>query len=138
MEDIIINGISLKDLERQLTSIRQEASEIISTNVELAISLSKLIVESTSKEEIQENAVKAYDALKKAKFVSSVSGVRCDLPYNSSYYGEYDSDTISAMLEDSESETLNEVYDSIPELNKLVNLAYEMEDETKQWNASSC
>lgn len=138
MEDIIINGISLKDLERQLTSIRQEASEIISTNVELAISLSKLIVESKSKEEIQENAVKAYDALKKAQFVSSVSGVRCDLPYNSSYYGEYDSDTISSMLEDSESETLNEVYDSIPELNKLVSLAYDMEYETKQWNASSC
>lgn len=138
MEDIIINGISLKDLERQLKSIRQEASEIISTNVELAISLSKLIVESTSKEEIQENAVKAYDALKKAQFVSSVSGVRCDLPYNSSYYGDYDSDTISAMLEDSESETLNEVYDSIPELDKLVSLAYDMEYETKQWNASSC
>lgn len=138
MEDIIINGISLKDLERQLTSIRKEASEIISTNVELAISLSKLIVESTSKEEIQKNAVKAYDALNKAKFVSSVSGVRCDLPYNSSYSGDYDSDTISAMLEYSESETLNEVYNSIPELDKLVSLAYDMEYETKQWNASAC
>lgn len=138
MEDIIINGVSLKELEKQLNSIRQEASNIISTNVDLAISLSKLIVESTSKEEIQESAVKAYEALKKAEFVSSVSGVRCDLPYNSSYYGDYDPDTISAMLEDSENEILNEVYDSIPELKKLVGLAYDMEYETKQWNASSC
>ena len=138
MEDIIINGVNLKELEKQLNSIRQEASHIIAINVDIAISLSKSIVKSTSKEEIQESAVKAYDALKKAQYVSRVSGIRCDLPYNSSYSGYYDDDTISAMLEDSESETLNEVYNSIPELRKLVDLAYNMEYETKQWNASAC
>lgn len=138
MEDIIINGINLAELQKNIHSIRKEASRLISENIRLAITLSKEIAQSKSKEEIKEKAVKAYEALQKANFISDVSGITCVVPYNSSYSGDYDEDTISATIEDSENEVLNEVYKEDNALSNLVNLAYDMEYETKQWNASAC
>lgn len=138
MEEIVINGISLNDLQTKIHSIRKEASSLISNNIDLAITLSKEMVQSESKEEIKEKANKAYEALKKAQFISDVSGITCVVPYNSSYTGDYDDDTISAMLEDSENDVFNEVYKEDNTLSNLYNLAYDMEYQTKQWNASAC
>lgn len=138
MEEIIINEINLKELSNQIKSIRKESSRLIAENIALAQELSKIIVTSTSKEEIEENAKKAYAALEKANFISGVSGVECNMPYNSSYSGYHDENTLSAMLENSENEILNEVFENNKDLEKLLSLASDMEYQSKQWNSSVC
>ena len=138
MEEIIINGINLNELSSQINSIREESSRLIGDNIELAKSLTKDLVKSNNKEEIEELASKAHLALQKASFISAVSGVQFDLPYNSSYSGYYDDETISAMLEDSDNELLNDLFNKNIELKNLLNLSYDMEYQSKHWNSSVC
>ncbi len=138
MEEIIINGINLNELNTQINSIRKESSQLIAENIELAQGLTKTLSESENKEEIEVCAVKAYAALNKANFISKVSGVQFNLPFNSSYSGYYDEDTLSAMLDNSENEVLNEVLEKNEDLKKLLNLAYDMEYQSLHWNSSVC
>lgn len=138
MEEIIINGISLNELQKQINSIRQESVQLIADNLALAQDLTREIVESTNKEDIESLATKAYAALRKANFVSNVSGVEYDMPYNSSYNGYHDEDTLSAMLENSENEVLRSLMKENQDLRDLIDLAYSMEYQTQAWNASFC
>lgn len=138
MEEIIINGINLNELSTQITSIRKDSSRLIAENIALAQELSKSIAQSKNKEEIQEKAKKALAALEKANFISTVSGVKFNMPYNSSYNGDYDENTLSAMLEESENEVLNELFEENKDLEKLLNLACDMEYQSMHWNSSVC
>lgn len=138
MEDIVINGINLNDLKNQINSIRQESSRLISENIQTAQELTKQLVKSENKEEIEVLAKQAYTALSKANFISGVSGVEFNMPYNSSYNGEYDDDTLSAMLEDTENEVLRPLVRENNDLRQLLDLSYSMEYQTQAWNASFC
>lgn len=138
MEEIIINGINLNELSVQIKSIRQEASVLISQSIDLAKKLTKELVHAQTKEEIEEYANRVYAALKKASFISDVSGVKFSLPYNSSYNGYYDENTLSAMLEDSENTLLNDMVNQSNELRELLNLTYDMEYQSKHWDSSVC
>lgn len=138
MEDIIINGINLNDLQKQKIAILQEASVVIAENIDLAKSLTKQLVEHTDKVEMRQIAAKALHALEKASFISDVSGVQFDLPYTSSYSGYYDKDTLSAMLENSKNEVLNELFAQSEEVRALLSLVEEMEYQSKYWDSSIC
>lgn len=138
MEEIIINGVNLNELKKQINSIRQESMALIAENIQTAQELTKEIVESTSKEEIEQLASTAYAALRKASFVSNVSGVEYNMPYNSSYNGEYDDDTLSAMLDNTENDILRTTIKENEDLRNLLDLAYSMEYQTQAWNASFC
>ena len=100
--------------------------------------LCKSILESTSKEDIQEKVKQALNALEKANFISNVSSVKFNMPYNSSYSGDYDENTLSAMLDESENEVLNKLLKENKDLKKLLNLAYDMEYQSMHWNSSVC
>lgn len=138
MEEIIINGINLNELNAQITSIREESSKLIAQNIALSQELCKSILESTSKEDIQEKVKQALNALEKANFISNVSSVKFNMPYNSSYSGDYDENTLSAMLDESENEVLNKLLKENKDLKKLLNLAYDMEYQSMHWNSSVC
>lgn len=138
MKQIIINGINLNDLQQQILSIRKESSKLISENIQTAQDLTKQLVQSDNAELIQTLAKQAYEALSEANFISSVSGVEFNMPYNSSYNGEYDDDTLSAMLDDTENEVLKPLVRNNEDLRNLLDLAYSMEYQTQSWNASFC
>lgn len=138
MQQIIINGVNLNDIEAQINSVRQEATALISQNIELAQSLTKQLVVHNNKVEMREMAKNAYEALEKASFIGRVTGVHCSLPYNSGYSGYYDKDTLSAMLEDSDNEVLKELFAQSAELKALLNLACDMEYDSKHWDSSVC
>jgi fibronectin type 3 domain-containing protein len=132
-EDIIINGISVNNLKAQRDAIRQGASKIIAENVELAKTLTRKIVEAEDKEEVDNLAKEAYEALDTANLLSGVSGVSYYLPYYEEY-GDDNDNICSSLLENSENELLHKN----DEVNKLCRLFYTMESQSRDWHASTC
>lgn len=146
-ENIIIDGVNVTELYNDIVTkrskIRQGASALISTNLEKAQSLVKVLVKSKDAEEIQKLAVEAYSALESVKIISEASGVEYYLPYSSNY--DSHSDIMSHVLDgdyygydDDEEEEYNELLDKIPEIRELTNLFYSMERQSGQWNTSWC
>lgn len=135
-EDIIINGVSVNELKRQRSAIRQGASTIISQNIELAKTLTQSLIASEDKEEIKKLAKEAYEALDTANVVSGVSGVDFFLPFYEEY-GNYDgSEIFSNMLEDSDNELISEVWDQA--VGDLYELFSDMESQSRDWHSSRC
>lgn len=135
-EDIIINGVSVNELKRQRSAIRQGASTIISQNIELAKNLTQSLIASEDKEEIKKLAKEAYEALDTANVVSGVSGVDFFLPFYEEY-GSYDgSEIFSSMLEDSDNELISEVWDQA--VGDLYELFADMESQSRDWHSSRC
>lgn len=135
-EDIIINGVSVNELKRQRAAIQQGASEIIAQNIELAQKLTQSLVVSEDKEEIKKLAQDAYEALDTANVVAGVSGVSFCLPYYEEYGGYSRSEILSRVLEDNDNELINEVWDE--GINKLYDLFYDMETQSRDWYSSRC
>lgn len=133
-KDIIINGISVQELKKQRSAIRQGASAVIAENLNLAKSLTAKILTSQDKEEIKQLAEEAYDSLETVDVVSGVSGVTYFLPF----YEEYgDNDEVyTRQLERSDNEVLQEVWSE--SIQKLFNLFESMESTSREWNSSNC
>lgn len=135
-EDIIINGVSVNELKRQRAAIKEGASEIIAQNIDLAQELTQQLVTSDDKEQIKNLAKQAYEALDTANVVAGVSGVTFCLPYYEEYGGYSRSEILSRVLEDNDNELINEVWDE--GVNKLYDLFYDMESQSRDWYSSTC
>jgi hypothetical protein len=135
MEDIIINGVSIKGLKAQRLAIRKGATEFISDSIESVKALVNQIVESNDAEEMNAKAKIAFDTLEAAKLVSDISGVPYYLPYNDDY-GYSNGDAMTELLDDGENEALN-IYGG-DYVEKLYDLLGDMENEVRDWNTSRC
>jgi hypothetical protein len=133
-KDIVINGISVNALREQRAAIREGASKLISENVELAQILTQKLVEVETKEELENLAVEAYEALSIANVLSDTSGVSYYLPYYEDYGDENDK-ICSHLLENSSNEVLTTNFDTVRELCRLF---YDMESQSREWHASTC
>lgn len=134
-QDIIINGVSVTELKKQRAAIREGASKLIAENIDLAKSLTQKLLESENREELQQLAGEAYEALDNAQVVSGVSGVTFFLPFYEE--GGYSSDEIfSSILENSENDLIHDNWDG--SLSSLYDLFYDMEVQSRGWHSSRC
>lgn len=135
-KDIIINGVSINELKKQRNAIRQGAAKLIAENIELATKLTQKLVESKDKEEIKVLAKEAYEALDNANVISGVSGIDFCIPFYEED-GNYESeDILSTVLEDSDNEVLNEMWQN--GVSALSSLFYSMERQSRDWHSSRC
>lgn len=133
-KDIVINGISVNELREKRVAIREGASKIISENVELAQILTQKIVAVETKEELDNLATEAYEALHTASILSDISGVSFFLPYSEEY--GYDNEKVcSNILDNSDNQVLKANYSAV---RPLCNLLYDMESQSRDWHASTC
>jgi hypothetical protein len=134
-KDIIINGVSVNELKKQRAAIREGAAKLIAENIETAKSLTRKIIESEDKQEIEQLAKEAYEALDTANVLSGASGVNFYLPFYEEYRDE--DEIFSHMLEGSENELLDEaVWDGA--LGDLYSLFEDMESQSRDWHSSRC
>lgn len=133
-KDIVINGVSVNELQKQRAAIREGASKMISENIELAKILTNKIVEAEDKDQIENLAKDAYEALHTANQLSDISGVSFYLPYYEEY-GDENDQVCSTLLENSENTVLTENWSAV---SQLCNLFNNMESQSRDWHASTC
>lgn len=133
MDEIILNGINVKELQKQRDAIREEAAKFISDNLDLANELTHKLIKSENKEEIEVLLQEAYEVLHNTNLVSDVSGVSFYLPYSQDYC--YD-DEIVFSSELSRSKVLEDLWDN--GVQQLYALYRKMEDKSHGWHASYC
>lgn len=133
MDEIILNGINVKDLQKQRDAIREEATKFISDNLDLANELTHKLIKSENKEEIEALLEETYEVLYNTNLVSDVSGVSFYLPYSRDYC--YDDEVVFSS-ELSGSKVLREFWDN--GVQPLYALYRRMEDKSHGWHASYC
>jgi len=134
-QDIEINGVSINKLLNDREAITQEASKIISDNIEKATKLVQILLQAEEDGVVDPLAKEAFTALDIASSVSAASGVHYYIPFSDDYGGN---DAISDMLEDTGNEILRAAWNTSDYLRKLLGLAYDMEADSKLWNSSNC
>jgi len=134
MNDIVINGISIAELNKQRLAIQEDASRLMSERVDAVKVIVETIIEAESKEVAETAAAEADKLLCEIDAIHNASGVEYYMPYSD----EYNYDGNAGRIEDVASELGLTWRDSSSPLVMLQSSLEEMESIVRVWNTSTC
>lgn len=131
MEQMLIGGYTLDELKKIQSSVKKDASKIISDSIKAATDAMDEMLSLDEVEDIDKISSLAKEAdqqLELARTVSSISDVTYYLPYSS----DYDSDGYYYKIENDNFAGDNE------DVNSLMGTLEDMEYTSRQWHESRC
>lgn len=143
MEDIILNGVSLKEMQANKNQIAKEATKFVAVHLATVKHHVKELFNSTTGEEVLAHAKVARDELERVKLVANISGIVLDLPtYNTGGGTPYSSrfEDIKYYFEDNDIEVTDDMQIAFEDesITELYEMFEELETESDVWNSSRC
>lgn len=133
MSDIVINGVSITELNKQRLAIKEDASKLMAERIETVKTLVSTILEAETLTVAEEAATEAERLLREVSEIHTASGVEYYLPYSS----EYSSDGYASDIDDKMGE-FDITWRSKSILVDFQQTLEDMEYVVCGWNTSKC
>jgi len=141
MSEIVIAGVSIKELKRQKMAMQKEANSFVANTIQQAKAKMDELLEAEDETTVEILAAEATELLENADLVATVCDVAFYIPYRETDYVYCDEDSYAQKIEDASEENEQVFvtgYRAESKLNRLLGVLEGMESKVADWNTSTC